>query len=102
MGIQEQEALARQLWSIHREALGYMNDDYPDWEHEQPEYREAWIQVAQFVIAQNPPQVIVFNNTDLPKDVIEKLRYEYENAWKSLRIYPAQVISGYDDYPDHK
>lgn len=46
---QEQEALARQLWSIHRETLGYMANDYPDWEHEQVENREAWIQVAQYV-----------------------------------------------------
>lgn len=71
MGIQEQEALARQLHAIWKEAYGHT--ETVKWEKEAPAFREAWIQVAQFVIQRD-----------------------------SKPIDPAQVISGYDDYPDHK
>lgn len=47
MGIQEQEALARQLHAIWKEAYGHT--ETVKWEKEAPAFREAWIQVAQFV-----------------------------------------------------
>lgn len=46
MGINEQEALARQLYKLYWEAIGIM---YHDWDLVQDNQREAWIQVAQFV-----------------------------------------------------
>ena len=51
MGISEQEALARQLHAIHREAMGDVSGSPYQWEQISIEVREAWIQVAQFVEA---------------------------------------------------
>lgn len=47
MGINEQEALARQLQAIYSEAYGNRKSD-DAWE-DGLRQREAWIQVAQFV-----------------------------------------------------
>ena len=50
MSDKELEALAKQLWNIHYEALGYLSNEM-DFDHYSPQGREAWIQVAQFVEA---------------------------------------------------
>lgn len=46
----ETEALAAKLHAIWYEAFGYKATDI-NFEREQPEFRECWIQVAQFVVA---------------------------------------------------
>lgn len=52
MTIQEQEALARQLWNIFDESWP---SEYLTWE-ELPIYqRTAWIMVAQFVVQRDKP-----------------------------------------------
>ncbi len=77
MSISEQEALARQLWALHQEALG--GYDQSLWTDELTSIeREAWIQVAQFVEARNEPLA----TDDNP-------------------IVKAHLVSGYDE-PDHK
>lgn len=73
MDIKEQEALARQLWAIHDEA--WPDGSVLTWDDLQPLQREAWIQVAQFVMNMNPPEVYVFNNmkvSDVDTEQINK------------------------------
>lgn len=79
MGIQEQEALARQLHAIWKEAYGHT--ETVKWEKEAPAFREAWIQVAQFVEARS--------NEPLATD-----------ANPITRIEPTQIVSGYDKPSD--
>ena len=45
--ITELEALAKQLWTIHAEALGFQYQ--LNWYDLDAQDREAWIQVAEFV-----------------------------------------------------
>jgi len=72
MGINEQEALAEQLCALFDEAIG----EPRDWDSYNPEHREAWTQVAQFVEAR-------YHNA-----------YGVGTGWGVL-------LSGYDE-PDHK
>lgn len=66
MSDEEIEKLAAQLYAIWQEAFGY-NPAQINFEREKPDFRECWIQVAQFVAQREVPpmQVVVFNNTNL-------------------------------------
>lgn len=80
MGINEQEALARQLYKIHEEALGTGKGE---WELESPAWREAWIQVAQFVEGRDieTEDIAMYGSSRNTRTVVDDLM---------------------DKYPDHK
>jgi hypothetical protein len=94
MGISEQEALARQLYKIHEEALG---TGKAEWELESPAWREAWIQVAQYVEATYiEPLATEMNQIKRINAVQVDTRFrEYEG------IIPKELLHFYDE-PDHK
>lgn len=72
MGSSEQEALARQLFALHEEALGEPHS----WPDLKPEHREAWIQVAQFVEARNNEPMATESN---PISRVELVKLEIED-----------------------
>lgn len=47
----EIDALAKLLWALHAEALGYLDKAMVGWDDLKPYEREAWIQVVEYIAA---------------------------------------------------
>lgn len=96
MSDKDDEALAGQLYALYTEALGFKPTEIT-LAHETPKIREAWIQVAQFVIEREAPmQVMVFNNTQLePFD-----RDEIMRQIRSKKVWDKDRFNF--DEPDHR
>ena len=60
MTITLEEQLARKLWALHEEALGYMDSVEHSWDGLTAVQREAWIQVAQFVEAMLENYILIY------------------------------------------
>lgn len=76
MDDKELEALAQQLFALYDEALGYPY--LIAWDALEPNQREAWIQVAEFVSARDGDIKEQAKYGTVPRDAVTKLLNESE------------------------